>query len=120
MGIDYRFNEWRVSGEKAEAWSPMAYRLLSKNATSEHLNGFRIGQMLYLHHIEGMSAKEIKHSPVGFGLNLTVINATLRGYKRKYMSVGVETIEAYDIAMYMIEHEPEVLERMYRVNISKN
>lgn len=29
MGINYRFHEWRNTGEPADALSPMAYRLLS-------------------------------------------------------------------------------------------
>ncbi|TCP30211.1 hypothetical protein EV207_10634 [Scopulibacillus darangshiensis] len=111
MSIDYGFNEFRVLGEKAEEWSPMAYRLVSKNMTAK-ISGFRIGQVLYLHHIKGMSALEIKKAE-GFGLHTNMIKGILRGFGRE---AGAEALEAYTLAMYMIEHEPEMLEKMYQVN----
>ncbi|MFD4927699.1 hypothetical protein ACFWMS_02070 [Peribacillus butanolivorans] len=114
MGIDYKFNEWRVSGEQAEVWSPLAYRLYSKNVTSESVNGFRVGHILYLHHIKGMAAKEIKHSLVGFGLHLNLIKSILRGFRSRSANAGRETMEAYEIAMYLVECQPEMLEKMYQ------
>lgn len=110
MSINYKFNEWRQSGEKVEAWSPMAYRLLSKNVSADLVNGYKVGQVLYLHYIKGMSAKEIKQSPVGYGMSASLIQSIIKGFGRQSK---VESFEAYDIAMYMVEHEPEVLERMY-------
>lgn len=115
MGIDYRFNEWRASRETAEKWSPMAYRLLSKNVSSEHTNGFRIGHILYLHHIKGLSAREIKQTPVGYGIATNMIKSIIKGFGRQS---SYESLEAYEIAMYMIEHQPEVLEKMYQIKVS--
>lgn len=115
MGIDYRFNEWRVSGEKADAWSPMAYRLLSKNV-SEYVSGYRIGQILYLHHVKGLTAKEIRQTSAGYGLAINLIKSVIKGFGRLSSS---ETKEAYEIAKYMVKNEPEVLERMFLVKASK-
>lgn len=116
MGIDYKFNEWRISGGKAEAWSPMAYNLLSKNINSDAIKGFRIGHILYLHHIKGLSAKEIRQTPTSCGLNTNKIKSILRGFGSQS---GVESKEAYQIAMYMIKNEPDVLKRMYQINRNK-
>jgi hypothetical protein len=62
-GINYRFNEWKQTGEPAEVWSPMSYRLISKNVQSQHFNGFKVGHILYLYHVKGMTAQEIKKHP---------------------------------------------------------
>lgn len=117
MSINYSFNEWRVAGETAEAWSPMAYRLISKNKNVEHLSGFRIGQVLYLHHIKGLSDKEINQISYGYSKNITIIRGILRGFSKK--SVSRDSKEAYYIAKFMIVNEPEVLERMYNTKVNK-
>jgi hypothetical protein len=113
VSINYNFNKWRVSGETAEAWSPMAYQLISKNRNVEHLSGFRIGQVLYLHHIKGLSDKDINKLSYGYCKNITILRGILKGFRKK--SVSRDSKEAYYIAMYMIEHEPEILERMYQM-----
>jgi hypothetical protein len=120
MGIDYRFGEWRNNGEIADAWSPMAYRLLSKNIGSEQVNGFRIGHILYLHHIQGMEAKEIKQTSVGYGIATNMIKSILKGFRSKNGGAGRESIEAYEIVMGMIQNEKErtILEKMYQINVS--
>ncbi|WP_047981680.1 hypothetical protein [Ornithinibacillus contaminans] len=110
--INYRFNEWRNSGEPCDKWSPMAYRIVSKNTGSEQVNGFRIGHILYLHHIKGMTAKEIKEV-AGHGIATNMIKSILKGFGRLS---GYESLEAYDIAMYLVECQPEVLEKMYSLN----
>lgn len=56
MSINFKFNQYRVSGKTAQAWSPMAYRLVNKNTQSENLSGFKIGHILYLHHVKGMTS----------------------------------------------------------------
>lgn len=112
--INYRFNEWRQTGETAEVWSPMAYRLVSKNAHVAHINGFNIGNVLYLHYVKGMTAQEIRKTPVGYGLATNLIKGILKGFSRGTYKVGIDSLEAYEIAMYMIECEPETLEKMYR------
>ncbi|MCL1698319.1 hypothetical protein [Lysinibacillus sp. BPa_S21] len=111
-----KFNVWKVSGKQAEVWSPMACRLVSKNTISNYMTGYRIGQILYLHHIKGMSAPEIK-KVAGFGLNTNMIKSILRGFGK---DAGIEAVEAYQIAMYMIEQEPEELEKLYQIQISRN
>lgn len=72
MGIEYRFNEWRASGEQVKEWSPMAYKLVSKNVQSNNADGFKIGQVLYLHHVKGMTASEIRKSSAGYGLTTSL------------------------------------------------
>ena len=114
MGIDYRFNEWRISGEKAESWSPMAYRLINKNIDAEFLNGFNIGHILYLHHIKGLTASEIRRTSVGYGNSTNIIKSVLKGFGSQS---GYESKESYKIAMYMIEYQPEVLKKMYGIKV---
>lgn len=114
MGIDYRFNEWRISGEKAESWSPMAYRLINKNIDAEFLNGFNIGHILYLHHIKGLTALEIRKTSLGYGIATNIIKSVLKGFGNQS---GYESKEAFKIAMHMIEHEPEVMDRMYNIQV---
>lgn len=97
MSIDYRFNTYRISGEQAEAWIPLAYRLVSKNVHSDSLNGFRIGLILYLHHIKGMTAKEIQ-AYMAYKMLLNMIKGVLNGFSNKNQVA-----------------KPEVLERMYQV-----
>jgi len=112
MSINYKFNQYRVSGEKAEAWSPMAYKLINKNVASDTVNGFKVGNILYLHYLKGMTAQEIRKTSVGYGIPTNTIKSIIRGFGRQS---NVESYEAYEVAMYMIEHEPEVLEQMYQV-----
>ncbi|MGF6947541.1 hypothetical protein QF028_000034 [Neobacillus sp. B4I6] len=110
MSINYKFNQYRVSGEATEEGSAMAYRLCSKNVTSEHISGYRVGQFLYLHHIKGMTAQDIKKTPVGYGIATNMIKSILKGFGRQS---GTESVEAYEIALYMIECEPRLKMRMY-------
>lgn len=114
--IDYKFNTWRISGEKAEGYSKMTYRLLNKNLQSDNLTGYKIGHILYLHHLKGMTAQDIKKHPVGYGSSVPTIKSVIKGFGRLS---GVESLEAYEIAMYMIEHEPEELERLYSLKVTK-
>lgn len=110
--LNYKFNQYRVSGEPVESWSPMAYRLVNKNAQSDSLNGFKVGHMLYLHHLKGMSAQEIRESSLGHGIAIATVKSVLKGFGRQS---GVGALKAYDIAIYMIQNEPEVLEQMYKL-----
>ena len=109
MGIDYRFNEWRVSGEKVETWSPMAYKLVSKCMNAERANGYRIGHILYLFYYKGLSYTEIKEV-AGQGLHMSLIKGIIKGFGK---DASMESREAFKMAMYMIEHETEVLDKMY-------
>ncbi|GIP62688.1 hypothetical protein J32TS6_12430 [Virgibacillus pantothenticus] len=110
MSINYKFNQWRQTGETSEAWSPMAYRLVAKNVGSDTLNGYKVGNIIYLHHLKGMTAQEIKETPVGYGISTATIKSVLKGFGRQS---AVESFEAYDIAMYMVENEPGTMEQMY-------
>lgn len=38
---------------------------------------------------------------------------------RYFKNAGVEALEAYDIAMYMVQHEQDVLEKMFQIKVSK-
>lgn len=40
----------------------MVYRLV-KNIRSDSVNGFKVGHILYLHHIKEFEAKEIRKTP---------------------------------------------------------
>lgn len=111
LGIEYRFNEWRVSGGEAEVWSPMAYKLISKCINAERASGYKIGHILYLYYCKGLSNTEIKEV-AGQGLPMSLIKGIVRGFGK---DASMEAREAFKIAMYMIEHETEVLDRMYFV-----
>lgn len=87
----------------------MAYGLLSKNVASESVNGFKVGQILYLYHVRGKTAQEIMALP-------NLIKSILKGFDKQSR---VESYEVYDIAMYMIEHESETLEKMYSMTVTK-
>lgn len=116
MGIDYRFGEWRNTGEPCDKWSPMAYRLLSKCERSPVASGYRIGQVLWLHHCKGLSPKEISQASSGYEKNINSIKGIIRGFGK---DAGAEAKEAYSIGMYMVECEPEILGRMYEVKVTK-
>ncbi|EMI11501.1 hypothetical protein [Anoxybacillus gonensis] len=102
MSINYKFNEWRVSGEKATAWSQNAYKLASIEVG--RMSGMTIGAVLYLHCVKGMNASEIRKSPVAYGM----ATATIRGIIR-----GSYSPEAYSIFVDMLETEPEMLDRLF-------
>ncbi|HDX9655147.1 TPA: hypothetical protein ROY23_005714 [Bacillus wiedmannii] len=45
-----------------------------------------------------------------------LIKSILKGFDKQSR---VESYEVYDIAMYMIEHESETLEKMYSMTVTK-
>ncbi|QPA33221.1 hypothetical protein ISX45_10300 [Anoxybacillus caldiproteolyticus] len=108
MAIDYKFNTWRVSGEKATVWSQKAYKLV--RADVGRISGATIGAILYLHHVKGMTASEIKNSPIAWGVSLPNIKGILKGFNSR---ANRESIEAYSIFMDMLETEPEMLDRLF-------
>jgi len=108
MGIEYRFNEWRISGEKATIWSPKVYQLLRLNASNEDINGFNIGKILYYHHVKGFSPPEVKDVVKGF--NLIKIKSILRGFGRH---AGYESVQAYNTFMELLRDEPEMLDVVF-------
>ncbi|MEC2400916.1 hypothetical protein ABES35_08475 [Bacillus subtilis] len=116
MSINYKFNQYRVSGETAEAWSPMSYRLINKNLVSDTVNGFKVGHILYLHHLKGMTVEDIRQTSVGRGIPTNTIKSILKGFGRQS---NAESYEAYEIAMYMVQNEPETLEKMYKLTVIK-
>ncbi|MEQ6375746.1 hypothetical protein RZN25_02735 [Bacillaceae bacterium S4-13-56] len=118
MSIDYKFNVWRVSGERAEAWSPRAYRLISYNQNSESMSGYTIGKVLYLHHLKRLDAKQIREQ-LENKIPINMIKGIIRGFNKKYQTAKTESYEAYAIAMYMVEHHPEELEKIYLFKISR-
>lgn len=59
MGIDYKFNQWRVSGEKAPQWSQKAYKLLKVNLNKNGYTGELLGVILYLYFVKGMTVSQI-------------------------------------------------------------
>lgn len=111
MGIDYKFNTWRVSGEQAKTLSPRVYNLLRLNTFSDSHSGWRVGAILYLHHVKGLTATEIKKSLVGSRLPLQSVKSLINGINNK--NVNPEIIEACQLFYKMLKDEPEMLERLY-------
>ncbi|GAB1799068.1 hypothetical protein [Priestia megaterium] len=109
MSINYKFNEWRVEGEKAKPFSGNGYKLLRCNLNSSILNGFTIGQVLYCHHVKGLSVSEIRKN-IGVALTGPMIRSVIKGFGR---NAGWETIQAYNLFMEMLRDEPEVLDAIY-------
>ncbi|MGG6431923.1 hypothetical protein ACPF7I_06245 [Anoxybacillus sp. D401a] len=105
MSINYKFNEWRVSGEKATAWSQKAYKLLRVNADKSCvMSAHSVGTILYLHYVKGLTAQEIKKHSAGKMLLMTTIKGILR---------GSHSPEVYCIFQDMLETEPEMLDRLF-------
>jgi hypothetical protein len=113
MSIDYRLNEWRLSGEKATEWSQKSYKLLRTNLRADIITGARIGAILYFHHVKGLTASEIRKNPVGTGVPISTIKAILKGFNSR---TGMESKEAYLIFMDMLDTEPEMLDRLFDTN----
>ncbi|WP_191561615.1 hypothetical protein [Metabacillus idriensis] len=105
MSINYRFNEWRVSGKQPTVWSQNAYSLVSIQVGL--VSGMTIGSILYLHYVKGMTASQIKKNSVAYGMT----TATVRGIIR-----GSYCPEAYCIFLDMLETEPEMLDRLFGNN----
>lgn len=102
--LQIQFNKYMVSGEDAPEWSKDAYQLMR---TSVGLNsGQLIGDVLYLHYVEGMDSQDIKkrysYLPRG------IVGSIIRGnYSR-------------DTSFYfhrMLENEPEMLDLIYKPTI---
>lgn len=111
--MDYRFNTWRVSGEKAEEWSLLAYRLMRVNILAERNTGIRLGAVLYQHYVKGMSPSQIRKSPIGIGLPVTSITAIIRGYNVR--GDFNSTAEVYNLFQHMLETEPEMLDMLFKI-----
>jgi|GEM_PF-6330622 len=99
--IDYKFNTYRVSGEKAQELSRTAYQLMrSGNAM---VSGQLLGEILYSSRVEGKSHKEIKQRfPY---LSQMIIKGLLR---------GTYAPDTFSLFCYMEEHEPEMLDRLFK------
>jgi hypothetical protein len=108
MSIDYRFNEWRVSGEQATVWSENAYKLV--RADVGRMSGMTIGAILYLHYVKGMTAGEIRKHSISNGLGISTIRAILRGFGDR---ASQATKEVYYLFVEMLENEPEMLDRLF-------
>jgi hypothetical protein len=102
MGINYRLNEWRVSGKKAIPWSQNAYKLARIEVG--RVSGMTIGAVLYLHYVKGMAASRIRKTPIAFGMASSTITGIIR---------GTFCTEAYSVFVKMLEAEPEMLERLF-------
>lgn len=102
MSINYRFNEWRVSGEQAEVWSHNAYKLARLEVG--RVSGMTIGAILYLHFIKGMTASRIRKAPIAFGLASPTITGIIR---------GTYCPDAYCVFQEMLKTEPEKLDILF-------
>lgn len=102
MSINYRLNEWRVSGEKTEIWSHNAYKLARLEVG--RVSGITIGTVLYLHYVKGMAASRIRITPIAFGMASSTITGIIR---------GTFSPEAHSVFIEMLEKEPEMLEMLF-------
>jgi hypothetical protein len=108
MSINYKFNIWRVSGEQATVWSEKAYKLV--RADVGRLSVATIGAILYMHHVKGMTASEIKKHSVSNGLGISAIRAILKGFGDR---ASQSTKEAYYLFFDLLENEPEMLDILF-------
>ncbi|MBU8690574.1 hypothetical protein KM918_25080 [Priestia megaterium] len=98
--IDYKWNIYRISGEKAPELSKRAYKLLSANVGM--FTAQQVGEVLYLYHVKEMPAKEIKKR---FSF---IPHQTFRAILRNTFNP-----EASYMFFEMLEHEPEMLELLF-------
>ncbi|MCE7793453.1 hypothetical protein K8O68_13590 [Salipaludibacillus sp. CUR1] len=98
--INYRFNEWAVSGEQSEAISEKGQDLL--RIDNGRVTGEQLGKVLYMYYVEGKS--------------FNVINRTFR--EMSYFHVrgilsGTFSPVAFNLFMELLEEKPEELNRLF-------
>lgn len=98
--IEYRFNEWRISKDKAHGLSQRAYQFL--RSTEGVYSAQQVGEVLYLYHIKKLPAKEIRKT---FSF---IPYQTITAIFNNRCNVG-----ACIIFFEMMEHEPEMLELLF-------
>lgn len=98
--VNYKFNQWYVSGEQTTEYSKLGYELLRQQVGT--LTGDVLGEMLYRHFVKGQSPKQIQRA-----LKQITTPAVKGLMKGKYSP------KAYSVFMFMLETEPEVLDRMF-------
>jgi hypothetical protein len=99
--IDYQFNIYRISKEKAPQLSATAYELM--RAGRGVYTGQQIGELLYKAKIEGVPFKE---------LNKMYYQIPYQNIKA--MLSGSFAPDAYAYFCYMVENEKEILDRMFK------
>ncbi|WP_125906469.1 hypothetical protein [Bacillus sp. HMF5848] len=105
MAINYKFNQWRNSGETATEISEKGYELLRSGHGM--FTGEMLGNILYRHYIQGESANALCR-------DITAIpHQTVKAVLR-----GSFSPRAFNIFMEMAETEPEELDRMFKGDVS--
>lgn len=90
-----------MSGEKATAWSERAYKLLRATG-STLISAQQVGEILYLHYCQRVSAKELVKK-YNF-ISPHHVRAVLKGTFCK---------EVYNLFFEMMEHEREMLDLIF-------
>ncbi|WP_182006114.1 hypothetical protein [Priestia aryabhattai] len=98
--IDYRFNEWRISGEKAPELSKRAYQLL--RSTEGVFSAQQVGEVLYLYYVKQIPKQEIRKR-----FNFMPQQIVTAIFSNRF-NVGACTM-----FFEMLEHEPEMLELLF-------
>lgn len=100
--IDYRFNTYMVSNDKAPIWTERAYKLV--RCRNKIVTGQMAGDILYRYYVQNMTASQIN-------TNYSFISI----FNIKAMLRGTLLPEAYVIFMEMLEHEPEMLDNIFKL-----
>ncbi|KAB2334130.1 hypothetical protein [Bacillus mesophilum] len=108
MSIHYLFNTWRVSENQASVFSQKSYNLLRINTESKGYTGEILGAILFLHYVKGLTASEIRKTPIGYTIPSVHIKSILKGSFNP---------KAYNLFMDLLETEPEMLDNLFNTNI---
>ncbi|WP_079709886.1 hypothetical protein [Paraliobacillus ryukyuensis] len=104
MAINYKFNQWRESGEATTEITERGYKLLRSG--HGFFSGQTIGYILYKHYILGESAnvlcREFKQVPH------QTVKAVIR---------GSFSPEAFNRFFDLVENEPEQLDKLFKGEI---
>lgn len=98
--MNIKFDQWMVSGEKAEKYPQEIYMLLRMDVGS-YFSGFNIGAVMYMHE-NGMPYSQIKKAMIGFPPAI---------YKK--LVSGKSNLEAYHLYKWLKGNYPEQIESLY-------
>lgn len=103
--MNIKFDQWMVSGERAEKYPQEIYMLLRMDVGS-YFSGFNIGAVMFMHE-NGMSFSQIKKAIIGFPPSI---------YRN--LVAGKSRLEAYYLYKWLRDKHPEQIELMYREYVS--
>lgn len=99
--MNIRFNEWMVSGEKAELYPQEIYMFLRMDVGS-YFSGFNIGAVMFMHE-NGLSFSQIKKAVIGFPPSIY----------RNLVS-GKSQLKAYHLYQWLRKNYPVQIESLYK------